>query len=185
MAQQNGRDTAVSSLTAETLASLMTSMKSLWSGSASSKANPPKVVMDMGDLMEHSSCIQKTHNPRLSPDKELISLPFASRGPGYRSGKSIAIGMDYGVMGNQHLIDDYLATVHGGLKNLGKKDYEKLATAVKEIDAALRQMLLMGRPDAAAISEMVAARIGLALAQENKKFDSWRWAAACKGEKSE
>lgn len=85
--------------------------------------------------------------------------------------------------------DDIDATIrkhYGGLDNLQKRDYQKLAAAVCDIGKQIEQMFLsspMGRPDAAQIAEMVAARIGLALALENKKFDSFRWAAACKGEK--
>lgn len=120
-------------------------------------------------------------------------------GPDYRGGKSRAVAkdvtstMDYGYGWDAGVLDDdwfgkSLYHSYGGIKNMRKADFEKLAEAVLDIKKQLVSMALdssMGRPDAAAIGEMVAARLGLVLANGNDKFDSFRWAAACKGEKYE
>lgn len=97
------------------------------------------------------------------------------------NGKRVLMDMDYAALRNM------LREQYAGLANLGKKDYERLAGAINDIGKALEQMYLenpAGRPDAAAVREMIAARIGLCLAEENKHFDSFRFAAACKGEET-
>lgn len=83
---------------------------------------------------------------------------------------------------------DMLRESYGGLKNLKGEDYDQLAEAVQDIGKQLTEMLPVpiGGPDGPAaerVREMIAARLGLALGRANPDFDSWRWAAACKGEK--
>lgn len=162
-------------------------------------------------LLEQQQAIERSLTGRSLSSPKMQSLPRSKSptpaGPrefkgefSYRRGnkraiaKDAALAMSYGknvgaVWPDEMDTDwfgDTLYRTYGGVRNLRKGDFELLAAAVLDIKKQLVSMALdnpMGRPDAAAIGEMVAARLGLVLANGNDKFDGFKWAAACKGEK--
>lgn len=203
-AKSSAPSTLDCSLTAGHLERLMTSMKSLLSDYPSSTPQTGTELRVRMPGPDFSSFDLKT-----SPTGR------AARRAGYRDGNHQLDAYGYSIVGDRHVGMDFgdieartltydkvwidelapstldyeklLRDAYGGLKTLRKKDYEKLASAIKDIGDTVEQMFMEnppGRPDAAAIRELVAARIGLVLAQDNKDFDSFRFAAACKGEKA-
>ncbi len=56
-----------------------------------------------------------------------------------------------------------------------KKEFEKLAAVVKEIDEQLPQVVTLTPNVRTAVMEHVAARIALMLAKGNPAFDSFRF----------
>jgi hypothetical protein len=67
----------------------------------------------------------------------------------------------------------------GGLKNLHKHDYEKLAQAVANTADPIRRALSAdGGATTRQIVEIIAAQIGLVLGADNKSFDSFRFVEA-------
>lgn len=59
-----------------------------------------------------------------------------------------------------------------------KQHYEVMAETLRGIRATMPTMLVV-EPVADSIYEMMVAQIGLMFAQDNRQFDSFRFAAAC------
>ncbi len=73
----------------------------------------------------------------------------------------------------------------GSLKHMQKKDYEKLAAAVRDMREGFRLAVAQdGGPSTDELMEIVIARLGLALAKENTSFNSMVFEAVCKGGKA-
>lgn len=91
---------------------------------------------------------------------------------------------------DQHLMDavKYSMTNHvleeAAWSRMTKKDYQKLAAAVRAMRKGMLDLNHMTRNDVNAVMEIIIARIGLMLAEDNKSFDSFMFAAACKGTKT-
>lgn len=64
-----------------------------------------------------------------------------------------------------------------------KKDYEKLALACRKMRDGVRTAQRDGEPSTDQIMEIVIAQLGLVLAADNPNFDSFIFAAMCKGSK--
>lgn len=73
----------------------------------------------------------------------------------------------------------------GGLESMKKKDYEKLAAAVRDMRAGFNQAVTQaGGTSTDELIEIVIARLGLVLAKDNTSFNSFLFEAVCKGNKS-
>ena len=72
-----------------------------------------------------------------------------------------------------------------GLQQMTKKDYQKLAATVREMRKGMEASPTLAHGAVVDVAiEIVIARIGLMLAEDNKNFDSFVFAAACKGTKA-
>ncbi len=65
-------------------------------------------------------------------------------------------------------------------KNMGKRHYEMLAQACREIEAELPGTLYADHP-VGAIMELVTARLAWACRQDNPSFDSFKFNAKARG----
>jgi hypothetical protein len=75
--------------------------------------------------------------------------------------------------------DRMLRDSYGGIRNMSKRDYEKLAQAIANCADPIRSALSAdGGATTRQIVEIFAAQIGLVLSAENKSFDSFRFVEA-------
>ncbi len=113
-----------------------------------------------------------------------------------KSNVSPVVGIDYAQAESrifrevleQHQIDAYSYTLDrkidwSGFPMLTKQDYIKIAGAVRDMRDGIRVLNRDGEASTDAIMEVVTARLALVFAAKNPGFDSFKFAAACKGKK--
>lgn len=71
----------------------------------------------------------------------------------------------------------------GVLPTMTKKDYEKLALAVRKMRSGMVDLNHLPQTTVDTVTEIIIAQLGMVLASENSKFDSFVFEAMCKGSK--